>query len=58
MQPAYVIMAEQQVYDPSSAMLWLYFVMFLGFIVIVLAWYQRIRIKMEIRKVKQYGQKI
>lgn len=45
MKIAYSIMTEQQVYDQSSAMLWLYFVIILGVIGAVLALYQRICIK-------------
>lgn len=41
MKIAYSIMTQQQVYDQSSAMLWLYFIIILGVIGIVLALYQR-----------------
>ena len=45
MKIAYSIMSEKQVYDQSSAMLWLYFVIILGVIGIVLALYQRLCVK-------------
>ena len=45
MKIAYSIMSEKQVYDQSSAMLWLYFVIILAVIGIVLALYQRLCVK-------------
>ena len=45
MKIAFTIMSDKQIYDQSSAMLWLYFVIVLGVIGIVLALYQRICVK-------------
>lgn len=45
MKIAYAIMIDKQVYDQSSAMLWLYFVIVLAILGTVLALYQRLIVK-------------